>query len=117
MGFGRGLYPLLHAAKIPIRVNTLAPSWAESNVLPQLKELMQAINVEIQPASAVARGAVLVMSDTTRDGDVIQIQRGRYKEIDSSLLLPAYDTARGDYPSEEEVLERAAALREAALRA
>ncbi|EFW99732.1 short-chain dehydrogenase/reductase [Grosmannia clavigera kw1407] len=110
LGFGRGLYPLLHAANIPIRVNTLAPSWAESNVLPNLKELMQAIDVELQPASAVARGAVLVMSDASRDGQVIQIQRGRYKEIDETILLPAYDTARGDYPSEEEVLRRAAAL-------
>ncbi|KAJ0158113.1 (-)-trans-carveol dehydrogenase [Colletotrichum tanaceti] len=55
LGYGRGLIPLLKAAEIPIRVNTLAPTWADSNVLPDLRGLMDKVGVEIQPAEAVAR--------------------------------------------------------------
>ncbi|GKT44318.1 short-chain dehydrogenase/reductase ATR9 [Colletotrichum spaethianum] len=107
LGYGRGLIPLLESAKIPIRVNILAPTWAESNVLPDLKGLMEKVGVEIQPANAVARGAALLMADNSRNGHVIHVQLGRYKEIDESVLLPAFESIKGpDYPSEDEVLRR-----------
>ncbi|KAK6225221.1 short-chain dehydrogenase [Colletotrichum tabaci] len=115
LGYGRGLIPLLEAAKIPIRVNTLAPTWADSNVLPDLRGLMEKVGVEIQPAEAVARGAALLMADGSRNGHVIHVQLGKYKEIDESILLPAFESIKGpDYPSEDEVLRRLQELMSAA---
>ncbi|KAF3763427.1 NAD(P)-binding protein [Cryphonectria parasitica EP155] len=108
LGFARGLHPLLGAANLPIRINTICPTWTESSVLPGLKEIMAKINVEIQPASAVGRAAALLMADTARNGQAIQVQTGKYKEIDESTLLPAAEAIRGpDYPAEDDVLRRA----------
>ncbi|OHW96417.1 short chain dehydrogenase [Colletotrichum incanum] len=107
LGYGRGLVPLLEGAKIPIRVNILAPSWADSNVLPDLRGLMEKIGFEIQPPEAVARGAALLMADSSRNGHVIHVQLGKYKEIDESILLPAFESINGpDTLSEDEVLRR-----------
>ncbi|KAK1967705.1 short chain dehydrogenase [Colletotrichum sublineola] len=107
LGFGRGLVPLLESAKIPIRVNILAPTWAESNVVPVMKDVMEKLGVEIQSAEAVARCAALLMADHSRNGHVIHVQLGKYKEIDESVLLPAFESIKGpDYPSEDEVLRR-----------
>ncbi|KAK1710647.1 short-chain dehydrogenase [Colletotrichum lupini] len=107
LGFGRGLIPLIAAANLPIRVNTLAPTWADSSVLPDLKGLMAKIGVEIQTAEAVARGAAYLMADTSRNGNVIHVQLGKYKEIDEAVLLPAFESIKGpDYPGEDEVLRR-----------
>ncbi|KPM35462.1 hypothetical protein AK830_g11093 [Neonectria ditissima] len=107
LGFGRGLIPVLEAMKLPIRVNILAPTWTDSSVLPDLKGLMAKIGVELQPASAVARGAVLLMADESRNGHVIHVQCSKYKEIDEAVLLPAFKSILGpDYPSEDEVLRR-----------
>ncbi|KAM5342203.1 hypothetical protein ACJ41O_015234 [Fusarium nematophilum] len=109
LGFGRGLVPLIEAAKLPIRVNSLAPSWTDSNVLPALKNLLESINVEVQAASVVARGAALLMADTSRNGHLIHVQQGKYKEIDEAVLLPTFEAIKGDnYPSEDEVLRRLA---------
>ncbi|KAF4335349.1 (-)-trans-carveol dehydrogenase [Fusarium beomiforme] len=110
LGFGRGLVPLLEDARLPIRVNTLAPSWTESNVLPSLKSLLNTINIEVQPACIVARCAVYLMANTTMNGQVVHVQRGKYAEVDKAVLLPAYRKIKGDdYPSEDEVFERLAA--------
>ncbi|EGU73904.1 hypothetical protein FOXB_15585 [Fusarium oxysporum f. sp. conglutinans Fo5176] len=79
LGFGRGLVPLLKAARLPIRVNTLAPSWTDSNVVPSLKSLLNSINVDVQPASVVARCAAYLMADTTMNGQVVHVQRERSK--------------------------------------
>lgn len=107
LGFGRGLIPVLEAMKLPIRVNILAPTWTDSSVLPDLKGLMAKIGVDLQPASAVARGAALLMADESRNGHVIHVQCGKYKEIDEAVLLPAFKSILGpDYPSEDEVLRR-----------
>ncbi|KXH53439.1 short-chain dehydrogenase [Colletotrichum nymphaeae SA-01] len=107
LGFGRGLIPLIASANLPIRVNTLAPTWADSSVLPDLKGLMAKIGVEIQTAEAVARGAAYMMADASRNGNVIHVQLGKYKEIDEAVLLPAFESIKGpDYPGEDEVLRR-----------
>ncbi|OHF03111.1 short-chain dehydrogenase [Colletotrichum orchidophilum] len=107
LGFGRGLIPLIQSANLPIRVNTLAPTWADSSVLPDLKGLMAKIGVEIQTAEAVARGAAYLMADASRNGNVIHVQLGKYKEIDEAVLLPAFESIKGpDYPGEDEVLRR-----------
>lgn len=68
---------------------------------------MEAIGVELMPASAVARGAALLMADESRNGNLIHVQLGKYKEIDEAVLLPAFESIKGpDYPSEDEVLRR-----------
>lgn len=115
LGFGRGLIPLLDAAKLPIRVNTLAPTWTDSSVLPNLKTMMERIGIVVQPASAVARAAAVLMADTSRNGHVIHVQDGKYQEIDEAVLLPAFMSIKGpDFPSEDDAFRR---LREARLAA
>ncbi|KAF9774079.1 hypothetical protein IL306_007970, partial [Fusarium sp. DS 682] len=106
LGFGRALVARLEAAQLPIRVNILAPSWTDSNILPSLKSLLDEINVEVQPASVVARCAAYLMADTSRNGQLIHVQRGKYTEIDEALLLPTYRRINGNSLSEDEVLGR-----------
>ncbi|CAN8105334.1 unnamed protein product [Discula destructiva] len=106
--YARGLHPLLASAGLPIRVNSLAPTWADTGVLPGMKELMDKLGVELQTPSAVGRAAALLMADTARNGQTIHVQCGKYQEIDEAILLPTFDKIRGpDYPSEDEVFRRA----------
>jgi hypothetical protein len=50
------------------------------------------------------------MADTSMNGQLVHIQRGKCVEIDNAVLLPAYERINGnDYPTEDEVLERLAA--------
>lgn len=108
LGFARGLHPVLEAYKLPIRLNTLAPTWAKTSVLPGLDEVFAKIGVEAQSAESVARAAVLLMADKGRNGQAIHVQCGEYQEIDEAVLLPAAAAIRGpDYPAEDEVLRRA----------
>ncbi|KAF5594365.1 levodione reductase [Fusarium subglutinans] len=111
LGWGRGLVPLLAAAQLPIRVNTLAPSWTDSSVLPSLKALLDAINVELQPASVVARCAAFLMADSSKNGQLVHIERGKYAEIDEAVLLPTFGKIKSDdYPWEDDVLDRLSKL-------
>jgi hypothetical protein len=82
------------------------PTWTDSNVVPNLRQKMDRIGVELQPTSSVARAAILMMADPARHGHVIYVGRGRYKEIDESILLPAYESIKGDYPWEDDVFRR-----------
>ncbi|KAF5251099.1 hypothetical protein FANTH_3772 [Fusarium anthophilum] len=106
LGFGRGLVARLGAAQLPIRVNILAHSWTESNILPSLKSLLDEISVKVQPASVVARCAAYLMVDLSRNGHVIHIQHGIYTEIDEAFLLPTYRRINRDSITEDEALER-----------
>ncbi|KAL7939183.1 short chain dehydrogenase/reductase [Trichoderma chlorosporum] len=106
LGYGRGLAKLAEIAGLPIRVNTLMPSWTMSNVLPDLGGLMRAISHVPQPALAVARAAAYLMVDASRQGDVIFVADGKYKEIQKTILGPAYDAVRGDGPTDDSVLKR-----------
>ncbi|KAI7784997.1 short chain dehydrogenase [Diaporthe eres] len=107
-GFARGLHPIIAAYKLPIRINAVAPTWTNSSVLPGLEDIMAKIGVEVQPASAVARAAALLMADAGRHGQSIHVQCGRFKEIDEAVILPVAEAIRGpDYPSEDWVLARA----------
>ncbi|KAM0364079.1 hypothetical protein ACHAO7_010069 [Fusarium culmorum] len=106
IGFGRGLVPMLEAAQLPIRVNTLAPSWTDSNVLPSLKELLHSIDIEVQPALAVARCAVYLMANSSKNGHLIHIKHGKYAEVDEAVLLPTFrQQINGDSPSEDDCLK------------
>lgn len=107
-GFARGLHPVIAAYGLPIRLNALAPTWTNSSVLPGMEDLMAKIGVELQPTSAVARAAALLMADTSRHGQNIHVQCGKFKEIDEAVILPVAEAIRGpDYPAEDWVLARA----------
>ena len=116
-GFARGLHPILVDMKLPIRINTLAPTWTNTSVLPGLKETMASIGVEIQTADSVARAAAMLMANKARNGELIHVQRGKYQELDEAVLLPAVARTRGDYPAEDDVLKRALAAMAAAAQA
>lgn len=107
---GRGFSKLVSVAGLPIRVNTLAPSWTSSQVLPNLDVIMAAINHHTQPASVVAKAVAHLFVNQSRQGDIIFISEGKYTEIEKSILLPAYNTIKGDSPSDDEILERILAL-------
>ncbi|OKL56736.1 hypothetical protein UA08_07738 [Talaromyces atroroseus] len=111
LGWARGLALLVDAAKLPIRVNTLMPSWTSTNVLPDLGGMMRAVSLESQPSLVVARVAAYLMTDTSRNGDVIYVSDGKYKEIEKSVLWPAYEKhIKGDGLSDDEVLVRLLSL-------
>lgn len=83
------------------------PSWTTSNVLPDLEGLMRGISHVPQPALVVARAAAYLMADASRQGDVIYVADGKYKEIEKAVLWPAYETIKGEgNPSDDEVLKR-----------
>jgi NAD(P)-dependent dehydrogenase (short-subunit alcohol dehydrogenase family) len=107
LGFRRGLAPLLKSAQVPTRITTPAPSSTDSEVIPSLKGLLNNINIDAQPAYPVARCAAYLMADTSMNGQLVHVQRGRYVGFDDAVLLPAYDKINGDgCPSEDEAVER-----------
>lgn len=110
LGFGRGLSVLLEASKLPIRVNSLAPSWTATQVLPDLGDLLKAVNYDAQSTDVVARGAAYLFVDEKRHGEVVFVCEGKYKEIEKAILAPAYEKVKGEGPSDDEVLARIFAL-------
>ncbi|ORY60842.1 uncharacterized protein BCR38DRAFT_459805 [Pseudomassariella vexata] len=107
LGFMRGILQVIDQSQLPVRVNTLAPSWTDTAVLPNLKEIMQGLGLEAQPGSAVARAAAYMMVDASRQGQVIYCAHGKYKEVDEAVLLPAYDAIKGEGNiSDDEALKR-----------
>ncbi|KAH6611916.1 hypothetical protein C7974DRAFT_370108 [Boeremia exigua] len=110
LGFGRGLAVVLEAAKLPVRLNMLAPSWTVTQVLPDLGNLLKAVDYEAQSAEAVARAAVYLLGDGERHGDVVFVGHGKYREIEKAIMRPAYLAVKGDGPSDDEVLAKILAL-------
>ncbi|KAF1945261.1 NAD(P)-binding protein [Clathrospora elynae] len=110
LGWGRGYARVVEAAGLPIRVNTLAPSWTATQVLPDLKDLLAAVSQACQPTSVVARAVAYLMADKSRHGEVIFVCDGKYTEIEKSVLAPAYETIKGDSLSDDAVLAKVMAL-------
>ncbi|KAI9649911.1 hypothetical protein NHQ30_002496 [Ciborinia camelliae] len=110
LGFGRSLQQTIKAAGLPIRVNTLAPSWTSTQVLPDLDGIMAAISHKAQPTIVVARAAAYFMTTTSREGDILFVAEGKYTEIEQSILAPAYAAIKGDGPTDDQILERILAL-------
>jgi len=68
---------------------------------------MKAISHQSQPTLVVARAAAYLMVDTSRNGEVVYVSDGKYKEIEKAVLWPAYKTIKGEgNPSDDEILER-----------
>ncbi|KAF2642229.1 NAD(P)-binding protein [Massarina eburnea CBS 473.64] len=110
LGFGRSFAKLVEVAGLPIRVNTLAPSWTDTQVLPDLKTLLSAVSQSFQPTSVVARAAAYLLVNKSRHGDVIFVCDGKYTEIEKAILAPAYETIKGDTLSDDAVLAKVMAL-------
>lgn len=106
LGFGRGFGKAVTAAGLPIRINTLMPSWTSTNILPDVASIMKSVSHESQPTMVIARIAALLMVDKSRNGDVIFVSDGKYQEIEKSVLAPAYEKIKGDGPSDDEILRR-----------
>jgi hypothetical protein len=50
------------------------------------------------------------MTDKSRHGDVIFVSEGKYKEIEKAVLAPAYESIKGEGPSDDDVLAKILAL-------
>jgi NAD(P)-dependent dehydrogenase (short-subunit alcohol dehydrogenase family) len=100
----------VEVAGLPIRVNTLAPSWTATQVLPDLKGLLDAVSQSCQPPSVVARAVAYLMASKSRHGDLIFACDGKYTEIEKSVLRPAYESIKGSSLSDDEVLAKVLAL-------
>lgn len=106
LGFGRGYARLLDAASIPIRVNTLMPSWTNTSVIPSMEIVMPGISQPMQTPLIVARAAVYLMATTDRQGEAVYVADGKYAEIEKSVLYPAYEKIKGEgNKSDDKVLE------------
>lgn len=110
LGFGRSFAVLLEAAGLPIRINTLAPSWTATQVLPNLKDLLAAVSQDCQPTSVVARAVAYLFTSKTRQGETIFVSDGKYTEIEKAVLAPAYESIKGDSLSDDQVLAKVLAL-------
>ncbi|RDL30707.1 Hydroxyacyl dehydrogenase [Venustampulla echinocandica] len=107
LGFGRGYARLMETAGLPIRINTLMPSWTTTSVLPNMEDIMKGISHNAQPGSVVARAAAYLMIDASRQGNVVYVADGKYQEIEMAVLGPAYKSINGEgNPSDDEILKR-----------
>jgi hypothetical protein len=57
--------------------------------------VMQSIGVEPQEPILVAKGAAFLMADESRKGQMIHISKGRYREVEESIMLPAAERVVG----------------------
>ena len=111
IGFGRSFARLVEVAGLPIRINTLAPSWTATQVLPNLKDLLAAVSEDCQAPSVVAKVATYLMVDKSRHGELIFASDGKFTEIEKSILAPAYEKIKGESSlSDDAVLAKVMAL-------
>lgn len=111
MAFGRAYALVLENAGLPIRVNVIAPSWTSTQIFPDVAGVMAQISHKSQEPLVVARLAAYLMVDGVRNGEVVYVADGKYKEIQKALLRPLYESIKGkDNPSDDEILGRVYAL-------
>lgn len=113
LGFMRGIKSSLQLSGIPIRINTITPTWTETALFP--REMITSAGAGIQTAADVAPSAALFMADKTRNGQVIYSEEARLWEIEEALLLPtALSIGIPGTQSLEETLNKAIKVIEAA---
>lgn len=88
----------------------LCPSWTSTQVLPNIQDILKAVQYDSQAPSVVARAAIYLMLNASKHGDVVFINDGKYKDIEKSVLRPSYESIKGDGPSDDEILKRIFAL-------
>lgn len=82
----RSLYDHLYP-KLPIRVNTLAPSWTVSGMVTKPTDAEKALRY--QTPYDVARSAAICMADGKRNSQLIYSCQGRYTEFEEDLIAAA----------------------------
>jgi NAD(P)-dependent dehydrogenase (short-subunit alcohol dehydrogenase family) len=100
----RGLRQVIEQEKLPVRVNAVAPSWTVTGVVPA--KIMEQLGEPMQSPGDVARATALLMADRSRQGHLVHIGLGKYKEIDEAILLPAFASILGDTNMEDTTLQR-----------
>jgi NAD(P)-dependent dehydrogenase (short-subunit alcohol dehydrogenase family) len=103
LGLMRGLHPVLKSAGLPIRINTIAPSWTITGLVP---ETIGKAGKKTQGPNIVARKVALLMADDKRNGQLIYSHDGRFKEIEESILLRAVDDILDGEVGDDVVVER-----------
>ncbi|KAH0839183.1 putative oxidoreductase,short chain dehydrogenase [Fonsecaea pedrosoi] len=89
LGFQRGVLPQLRVRKLDkIRLNSIAPNWTRTNLLDA--QWLESIGVKFQDPSAVARAVGLLAADEARNGQVIYIENGNYREIEKDALACSF---------------------------
>ena len=102
MGLMRGLTANL--AETSIRVNCVAPLWTATGLVPKME--VESLGVTTQAPEVVAKSVALCMADESRRGQTIYSIRGKYKEVEKSLLGTAVgilDTEPQDSPADEKM--------------
>ena len=113
LGFMRGLKSSLQLAGIPVRVNTITPTWTETALFP--REMITSAGGAMQTSADVAPSAALLMVDRSRNGQVIYSEESRLWEIEEALLLPtALSTRIPGTQTLDETLVKAIGVIEAA---
>ncbi|KAF2467295.1 NAD(P)-binding protein [Lindgomyces ingoldianus] len=81
LGMLRALYGNLYP-KIPIRINSIAPSWTDTAIVP--RNVIPVIGEDgIQSADVVARSVIVLMADQDRHGEMIYSDRGKFWDIEN----------------------------------
>ncbi|KAK4543155.1 hypothetical protein LTR36_005933 [Oleoguttula mirabilis] len=104
LGFLRGMVPNLKTSGLPIRINALSPSWTVTGMVPEA--IVHALGAGVQTPEVVARSAVLLMADESRNGQLIYSWEGRYMEIEEGKLLKAGAEIVRDAKGDDAALER-----------
>lgn len=72
---------------LPIRINTIAPAWTATGLAPEA--MLKSRKLNYQKPEAVAASVALLMSDTSRNKQVIYSYTGRYTDLEPSLVKAA----------------------------
>ncbi|KAG2166175.1 hypothetical protein VTO58DRAFT_109040 [Aureobasidium pullulans] len=101
LGLLRGLAPVTYP-DLPIRVNALCPSWTITALTKESN--YKGVNATLQPAEAVAKAAVLLMTDEKRHGQMVLSVGNKYREVEEAVLLKAMSPEiRGQQLTEDEI--------------
>ncbi|GME23929.1 Short-chain dehydrogenase reductase sdr protein [Neofusicoccum parvum] len=83
-GLMRCLAQQLADAKLPVRINAIAPSWTASGMVDGAE--VAALGGEVQTPDAAARSALFLMADAAGPhGLLIQSHAGRYKDVEAAF--------------------------------
>lgn len=110
LGLGRSFARLVEAERLPIRINTLAPSWTATQVMPNMKDRLRAVSADCQSPLVVARAAAYLFANQHRSGETVFVGDGKYVEIEKAVLAPAYESIKGDTLSDDAILAKVRAL-------
>ncbi|KAK3069655.1 hypothetical protein LTR53_011835 [Teratosphaeriaceae sp. CCFEE 6253] len=94
LGLQRGIVPNLEKSGLPLRMNSVAPSWTVTGLVP--KALVEAAGHGTQTPDVVARSVALLMADASRQAQVIYSDRGKYMELEQAMLNTVADIVESD---------------------